>query len=121
MLGQRHLPGCSPQRPNELLTAPGCAAAAPRKLRGQRREKKGGKPKAGNPKEPEPGYAGMGTLVELEATAGWMPWLTVLMSVSIKPRGVQERSGPPAHPFQLFSACVEEGGWLTLGQCSAEI
>lgn len=50
MLGQRHLPGCSPQRPNELLTAPGCAAAAPRKLRGAQWGEKGWKTKGRKPK-----------------------------------------------------------------------
>lgn len=50
MLGQRHLPGCSPRRPDELLTAPGCAAAAPRKLRGAQRGEKGWKTKGRKPK-----------------------------------------------------------------------
>lgn len=76
----QHLPGSSP---DELLTAPGFAAAAPWKLRGRTGGRKRLENQRKEPKGARAWISRAGNAPGAEGTAGSVPWTAVPMSLSL--------------------------------------
>lgn len=67
---------------------------------GTRGAEKGWNTKAGNTKEPETAFPGIGRLMGQEVLVNCVH--VFIPHQPCKPSGVQQNSGPPAHPFQAL-------------------